>query len=105
MDALYRQTSVVVRLTSHDGTSFMVLEALSRGRHVIWTYPVPGVIHASGFAAVSAALRDLLARHAAGTLGLNEEGRRYALEHYDRARLIDDLDRRLRSVLPRALPG
>lgn len=99
MDAFYREITVVVRLTSHDGTSFMVLEALSRGRHVIWTYPMPGVIKASGLEAVTAALRDLADRHAAGTLALNEEGRRHALDHFDRARLIANLDAHLRALL------
>ena len=99
MDALYAETTVLVRLTSHDGTSFMVLEALSRGRHVIWTYPMTGVIQASGFEAVSGALRELIARQAAGRLGLNDEGRRYALEQFDRAHLIEELDRRLRAVV------
>lgn len=99
MDGLYREVSALVRLVSHDGMSFMVLEALSRGRHVVYTYPLPDVVHASGFEAVAAAIRGLLARHDAGTLMLNEEGRRYALSHFERATLIDDLDFRFSKLL------
>jgi hypothetical protein len=101
MDALYREVSVVVRLTSHDGTSFMVAEALARGRQVIWTFPMEGAIRAEGFDAVVAAIRDLAARHAAGTLGLNEAGRQYVLAHFQRDALLSDLDRRLRRVVAR----
>ena len=99
MDALYRDVSALVRLVSHDGMSFMVLEALSRGRHVVYTYPLPHVVHASGFEAVAGAVRDLAARQGAGTLTLNEEGRRYALSHFDRETLIDDLDFRFSKLL------
>ena len=99
MDALYRDISAIVRLVSHDGMSFMVLEALSRGRHVVYTYPLPHVVHASGFEAVATAVQDLAARQGAGTLALNEEGRRYALSHFDRETLIDDLDFRFSKLL------
>lgn len=42
MEPLYRKSSVYIRLTHHDGQSFMAAEALSRGRYVIWTHPMPG---------------------------------------------------------------
>ncbi len=99
MDALYRSITVSVRLTSHDGTSFMAVEALARGRQVIWTFPFPGAIQASGLAEVSATIRDLAARHAAGTLTLNDEGQSYVREHFDEKALAENLDERLRAVL------
>ncbi len=95
MDALYRDTTVMIRLTAHDGMSFMAHEALSRGRYVIWTFPLPGAIQASGFEAVAAALQTLLDRHRAGTLGLNMEGRAATLAAFDPARVLAELDRRL----------
>lgn len=99
MDALYRAVSVVVRLTSHDGTSFMVLEALSRGRQVIWTFAMPGVTVASGFEAVAAALGEFEAEHDAGRLSLNVHGMRYAREAFDPHRAEVEIDRRLRALL------
>jgi hypothetical protein len=99
MDRFYRQISVMVRLTSHDGTSHMVLECLSRGRQVIWTYKLPGVIEARGFAGVAASLRQLKARHDDGTLGLNELGRRYVLSNFDRENLVTTIDSKLRALL------
>ena len=41
MTEIYKQTSLLIRLTKHDGFSSMVLEALSLGRNVIWTYKIP----------------------------------------------------------------
>lgn len=99
MDALYREVSAVVRLTSHDGTSFMVLEALSRGRQVIWTFTMPGVTVACGFEAVLAALRAMAQQHAAGDLALNEAGTRFAREEFDPQRAEVAIDRRLQALL------
>ena len=45
MDEIYSQSSLLIRLTKHDGFSSMVLEALSYGRNVIWTYDIPNVKH------------------------------------------------------------
>ena len=98
VDALYRETSVYVRLTTHDGISFMALEALSRGRYVIWTHPLEGAIEARGFEAVAAAIRDLAARHAAGTLTPNEEAARAVRERFAYDRLLGELDARLRAL-------
>jgi len=99
MDALYRDVAVVVRLTSHDGTSFMVLEALSRGRQVIWTFAMPGVTVASGFAAVSEALANMARRFADSELGLNTEGMEYARHAFDPHDAETAIDRRLRAML------
>lgn len=99
MDALYRETTVIVRLTSHDGQSFMAAEALARGRYVIWTHPMPGAILAAGFDAVAAALRALLERHEAGALGLNLEGRRRTLERFGGDAPLREIDERLRLLI------
>lgn len=99
MDPIYRDTTVLVRLTTHDGTSFMALEALSRGRHVIWTYPMTGVRQARGLEAVKAELLDLFERHKRGELGLNEEGMRFAREEFEPRRVAQDIDRRLRALV------
>ena len=98
MDALYRGVSVTIRLTSHDGMSFMVLESLSRGRYVIYTYDLPGVVKAQGLVAVSAALEALAERHRSGTLGLNDAGIAWAREHFDPGRALGDIDGRLRAL-------
>lgn len=102
MDAVYREISCMVRLTSHDGTSFMVVETLARGRQAIWTFPMAGAIQARGFEEVTQALRGLVARHAAGNLGFNAEGREFVLTNFASGRLLSALDERLRALLPLA---
>lgn len=100
MDQLYSDTTVVVRLTSHDGQSFMAAEALSWGRYVIWTFAMPGCIKAEGFEAVAAALRGLIDRHDRGELKVNQSGRRSVLERFGKGRPLRELDERLRALLP-----
>jgi hypothetical protein len=101
MDALYREVTVYVRLTSHDGMPFTVLEALSRGRHVVFPWALPGVTVASGFEATVAALRAFAERAARAELGLNEEGIAWVRDQFDQGRTLDELDRRLLALLPR----
>lgn len=43
MRTVYRRVSCYLRLVHHDGLSHMVVEALSAGRRVIWSYSLPGV--------------------------------------------------------------
>ena len=100
LDDVYREVSCMVRLTSHDGTSFMVVETLARGRQAIWTFPLEGAIQAEGFEEVAGALRGLIARHSAGELGLNQRGRAFVLKHFDSETLLSGLDARLRALLP-----
>jgi hypothetical protein len=98
VDALYADITVVVRLTNHDGVSFMAVEALARGRYVVWTFPMPGAIQAAGFEPVAAAIRDLHARHRAGSLALNEPGMAYVRANFDEPALLAALDHRLRTL-------
>ena len=100
MDAIYREISCMVRLTSHDGTSFMVVETLAHGRQAIWTFPMEGAMQAQGFEAVAEALRELIRQHSADELGLNTVGREFVLRHFDAKSLLTGLDNRLRALLP-----
>jgi len=45
MEDLYREATVLIRLTDHDGMAQMVLESLSYGRYVFWTNKFPYCEH------------------------------------------------------------
>jgi hypothetical protein len=70
----YRRSSVMWRPVRHDGVSWMVLESLGHGRHVLWTYPFPGCIEVSGAEDASDHIARLHALHRKGSLRINEEG-------------------------------
>lgn len=41
MEALFREISIVIRPTKHDGLSMSVLEAMAKGKNVIWSSRFP----------------------------------------------------------------
>ena len=45
MEPLYAKTNALLRMTIHDGLPKMLLEALSYGRHVLWSQPFPHCHH------------------------------------------------------------
>ena len=56
MEAVYRKSSVLLRLPLHDGLPKMVLEAQARGRRVICSHPLPHAAHAEDFDVAQATL-------------------------------------------------
>lgn len=81
----YEQSTVIWRPVRHDaGISFMVLEALSHGRHVLYTYPIPSSVQVDGAESARKQLERLAALHDAGELTLNQEGIAAVARHYSR---------------------
>ena len=72
----YERCAVVWRPVRHDGLSWMVLESLGHGRHVLWSYPFPGCIRVSGAVEARAVISRLYDEHQQGRLSMNEEGAR-----------------------------
>ena len=70
----YQNATVLWRPTRHDGMSFMALEALAHGRHVIWSYPSPGVVQSNEANTARIELQRLLDLHRDGRLALNQAG-------------------------------
>ncbi|MDE2482328.1 MAG: glycosyltransferase [bacterium] len=91
MRAIVDASSVLLRLPSHDGKSQLVLETLARGRHVVWTYPFPGVVTVASSGEAQEAIAALLERHRQGTLTCNDLGRAYAIENFAPRRLACSL--------------
>jgi glycosyltransferase involved in cell wall biosynthesis len=90
---------VLLRQPEHDGKSMLVLEALARGRHVVWNYDFPYVRTARTVDEVLERLRDLRARHAAGRLSLNHDGRTFVLNNFGRRDVAQGFQARLDSVV------
>jgi hypothetical protein len=93
MEPIYRAVSVLIRPTVHDGLSQMVLEALIRGRQVIWSVEFPECIHATTtdeFVRAVGALR--------ADCPFNEAGARLAAEDYSPAAAVKGLKDVYRSI-------
>jgi glycosyltransferase involved in cell wall biosynthesis len=65
---IYKDVSMLIRYTPHDGLSLMVLEALSFGRHVAWTQQFPFVRTIRSYAEMEDNVRTLHELHQRGEL-------------------------------------
>ena len=78
MSVLYDEVTVLVRIPEHDGQSIMVLEALAKGRHVIYKYAFPGCQKAVDYQEV----KDIIDRMLKKT-ELNIEGSEYIKKEFN----------------------
>jgi len=76
IESVYEKTSVLVRVTSHDGLPRMILEALARGRHVVWNQEFPHCRLANSFEEVTSALDSLQGE------GPNGHGSKFIRDEY-----------------------
>jgi hypothetical protein len=90
-------STVLLRLTEHDGASILVLEALARGRHVVWTHDYPGVSCVTNAAQALVALKTLYERHCNGELEPNTVGREFVRGNF----APEDIARRIETHLDR----
>jgi glycosyltransferase involved in cell wall biosynthesis len=92
LDPVYRATSILIRVPPHDSLSAMVLEALARGRDVIYSRPFPHTRQARDEEGAAEALAQHLAEYR-----LNEAGARHVAENFNPQRsarkLIEVYDR------------
>ena len=98
MDGVLRACAVYLRPVAHDGVSHTVLEALSYGRYVFWTYAFPGVEKIEDLDGVERAIRVLAAAHRAGTLPLNLDGREAVEARFSPPVIATQLREKLESV-------
>lgn len=60
INSIYRRISILIRFTEHDGAQpAMVLEALARGKYVLFRYPFPHTMQITGFDDAVSALQQL----------------------------------------------
>jgi len=92
MDTLYKKVNVLIRICEHDSLSAMVLEALARGRYVIYSESFPHTDQARTFDEAQTALAEILQQRAPNQLGSAHVAEHYSWqaemqqlrEHYDR---------------------
>jgi glycosyltransferase involved in cell wall biosynthesis len=92
MDEIYAKSYILLRPTLHDGLSQMVLEALGRGRQVIWSMPFPHCHTASNPEQIAEVVNDLLSYPS-----MNIEGAHYVAENFTPEQMVS----RLRKVAQR----
>lgn len=100
MNEFYSEVVLMIRLTRHDGLSFMVLEALAHGRHVIWGYPLTGVYQTDGdIYRMIPFIEKLYQQHCQGELPINQVGREYVARFYRPQVVWDQISRGIDEVI------
>lgn len=79
MNELYDKISILVRIPEHDGLSIMLLEALLRGKQVLYCYDFPFTYHVKSLLDADKCMKKITSEKPK----LNIEGRNYVLEEYD----------------------
>ncbi len=93
MKVFHRNATVLVRLVQHDGTGLTALEALSFGRHVIYSHPLPHSIRVAwgDTDALVAKVSELFALHQLGLLRPNTSGSAYVQKNFNHQACTQDL--------------
>lgn len=97
----YKNSTVVVRMTKHDGYSGSIQEPLALGRYAIWTYPFPGAMEARDYPTLRSHVASLLNLHQKGLLMINEEGRQFIKQNLNPDILARNLERGLQQCARR----
>jgi len=88
LDCIWPLVSAYFRFTKHDGLPKLVLEALARGKYVLWNQDLPGVVRINNAAEASEAIRILMR-----TQEPNVRGTRFVSANYNSKSLINSLRR------------
>lgn len=96
MEIVWSKVRVYLRLTEHDGMPLTVIEALQRGKYVVWSYEFPSCIKAESFESTKKSLITAL-EHSE----LNKEGIEYARHTFDPSVVIKQTIAQYRHVLGR----
>jgi hypothetical protein len=99
MTPIYGSATVVWRPVRHDGLSFMALEALAHGRHVIWSYPFMGALVARNETAARIEIQRLHDLHDSGKLEINRAGMKFVQENFSPTRIRDGILSRWEEII------
>ncbi len=76
---LYDKVTILMRIPKHDGLSLMLLEALIKGKEVLYCYDFPFTRHIESNEDIDVAMEEILSREPY----FNEEGHNYILDNYN----------------------
>ncbi len=82
LSEVYERVSALIRFTPRDGLSLMVLEALSFGRHVLWTQDFPHTTLIRDFEGMKSEILHLFDAHMRGELKTQSTAADMIAKHY-----------------------
>lgn len=94
MELIWGKVKAYLRLTWHDGMPQTIIEALTRGRYVVWTYEFPHCIQVHSRDDAKEALRVALAQEFP-----NAGGIAYAKKNFSPIKMAEDLRQEYYNIL------
>ena len=85
VNRFYSKVNALLRITAHDGLSKMVLEALSFGRHVLWSEPFPNSFLVKNFEDCRRVINILKENRT-----VNEKGKAFVESNFNPSRICND---------------
>jgi hypothetical protein len=94
MEKLYHKISIVLRVPKHDGLSMLVIEALAKGKNVIYNYAHPYVNFVTTYDDIRIAIENILSK----TPTINLEASNYINDTYNRKNFLNLFDKYISGV-------
>lgn len=87
MNDIYNDISILIRIPKHDGMSLMILEALAKGKNVIYKYNFPYCLQAETYEEV----KNQLCRIINKPCEINIDGHNYIKNNFNKDKIVDKL--------------
>ena len=94
MEKLYDKITILLRMPKHDGLSLMLLEALIKGKEIIYSYKFPYTQYASSEEEVSDKINEIIQKQPE----FNKLGHQYVLKNYNTNNIKENLKKVLFNV-------
>jgi hypothetical protein len=98
MDLYFERAHACIRFPEHDGLSNFVLEALARGKHVLYKYPFNYCLHSPTESELDSNLKDLFSNFKEGKYTINKEGKTFIEQYFNRKVILSNLIKKLKSI-------
>lgn len=98
MDALFLRSHVCLRFPEHDGLSTFILEAMARGKEVIYKYNFNHCNFCPTEEACILTIQDLYSRFMDGKWKINSEAVNFIEENFSNKVIIGELTNRLKQI-------
>jgi glycosyltransferase involved in cell wall biosynthesis len=99
MDAVYQETHVCIRYTEHDGLSTFILEALARGKQVLYNNPYDHCVYCPNETLLETQLTEMTRKLAAGESLINREGAIFIKNQFNEECIFGDMIKKITEIV------
>lgn len=94
MAVLYKDISIILRITYHDSISQMIIEGMYKGKEVIWNWDHPLIHVCKSFDDVNNTMKSIVCAQPK----INEVEIKYAKEHYNSKNFLENFKRIIKDL-------